>query len=222
MLYYLCFTPSTAIGPTVCDRECDWEALSRPISHPRTCRSPPPRSKPLGAIVPETLLKTNAKQKRDRDRDSQPRPHPRLNSQPQEGTKGYFHACFNFEAKNSLKRREGQPDPHQSKKSMFMMFMCLCLLLQSKVTTYWTSLVKVKMHGHTSDFNGYVSALCFAVGSILLCALGHVKALSKRQNRWWDLRSGKKGLQEGGKAHQNRAPSSGNDKRPRKSRFKKL
>ena len=30
------------------DRECDWEALSRPISHPRTGRSSqPPRSKPL-------------------------------------------------------------------------------------------------------------------------------------------------------------------------------
>ena len=32
MLYYLCFNPSTAKGPPPCDRECDWEALSRPLS----------------------------------------------------------------------------------------------------------------------------------------------------------------------------------------------
>ena len=30
--------PSTAIGP-LCNRECDREGLSRPISHPRTRRS---------------------------------------------------------------------------------------------------------------------------------------------------------------------------------------
>ena len=33
----------------LCDRACDWEALSRPISHPHTGRrSQPPRSKPPG------------------------------------------------------------------------------------------------------------------------------------------------------------------------------
>ena len=29
MLYYLCFTPLTASWTPLCDRECDWEALSR-------------------------------------------------------------------------------------------------------------------------------------------------------------------------------------------------
>ena len=29
-LYYLCFTPSTTIGP-LCDRECDWEAPTSPF-----------------------------------------------------------------------------------------------------------------------------------------------------------------------------------------------
>ena len=38
--------PSTSVGP-LCDRECDWEALSLAISHPHTGRSSqPPRSKP--------------------------------------------------------------------------------------------------------------------------------------------------------------------------------
>ena len=47
MLYYLCFSP-TAIGPPICDRECDWEA---PNSHPNTGGSPqPPRSKPLWGL----------------------------------------------------------------------------------------------------------------------------------------------------------------------------
>ena len=37
-------------GP-LCDRQCDWEALSRPISHPNTDRgSQPPRSKLLKGL----------------------------------------------------------------------------------------------------------------------------------------------------------------------------
>ena len=35
----------------LCDRECNWEALSRPSSHPPTGRiTQPPRSKPLGKL----------------------------------------------------------------------------------------------------------------------------------------------------------------------------
>ena len=64
----------------LCDiAEGDWEALSRPISHPHTGRSTqPPRSKPLRGLnrsivvllVSKTHSKTDAKQKRDRGRDS--------------------------------------------------------------------------------------------------------------------------------------------------------
>ena len=35
----------------ICSRDCDWEALSRPISHPHTGRSShPPRSRPLRGL----------------------------------------------------------------------------------------------------------------------------------------------------------------------------
>ena len=83
-------SPSTAIG--LCDRHCDWEALSHPISHPHAGRSSqPPRSKPLGRLYSvENPFK--AKQKRDRGRDSR----PRLNSQPQGATKNGIDSCITY------------------------------------------------------------------------------------------------------------------------------
>ena len=87
------WTPS-AIGGAI---ERPYLALSRPISLPRTVRSPqPPRSnKPLRGLNRATVallcLKPLANKarnkKRDRGRDSQPRPRPRLNSHPQGATK---------------------------------------------------------------------------------------------------------------------------------------
>ena len=51
MLYYLCFSPSTAIGPPSAIGSAIGRPLSRPISHPNTGGSPqPPRSKPLGGL----------------------------------------------------------------------------------------------------------------------------------------------------------------------------
>ena len=95
MLYYLCFSPSTAIGPPLRQGVrlgSPYLALSRIQTQVGV----------LNRLVPNRLagstarwwcysvynpLKTSAKQKRDRGRDSQPRPRPRLNSQPQGATK---------------------------------------------------------------------------------------------------------------------------------------
>ena len=85
MLYCLCFIRSTPPYDPLCDRECNWEALSRPISHPNTGRSSQPPCSTLcdcGAIVSKKTFKTSEKNiKRNGGRDSQLRPRLRLNSQ---------------------------------------------------------------------------------------------------------------------------------------------
>ena len=87
-----------------CDRDCDWETVSRPISRPRTgMSSQPPRSKPLrGLNCAIVVLKTLLNQRRNKntiEADSELCPRPRLNSQPQGATKVSLkkkHHCFFF------------------------------------------------------------------------------------------------------------------------------
>ena len=94
MLYYLCFTPSTAIGP-LCDRECDWEAPISPYlaskhrwesstaSFSTACRAQP---RDGCAIVSQTPLK-QARKKNAIEATILNCILERLNSQPQGATK---------------------------------------------------------------------------------------------------------------------------------------
>ena len=58
MLYYLCFSPFDRNRTPSAIGECDWEALSRPISRPHTGRrSQLPRSKPPRIVIFFSLTK---------------------------------------------------------------------------------------------------------------------------------------------------------------------
>ena len=107
MLYYLCFAPSTAIGPRLqwgVGLGGSYLALFRIHTQVRVLNRLVPNHQKsstarLWCYSVSNTSKTCAKQKRDRGRDSQPRPRPRLNAQPQGATK---HPSYPLAIKDTL------------------------------------------------------------------------------------------------------------------------